>query len=541
MAIFMGKSGKNFGRKLTAVILCIMLICGVTAPAVSAAYTPGTSVNEEEKPIVKKLYDVLDVVIDKVVGYINQLIPTPDSWFKKADYKSEGLMPGMEEFLDSPAEGAYWSIGYGSASILMGNELDGKHFVGGSISVSDKTATSVIDDLKVRTIAMSDNSGRGTVVFAVVDSYGLSSSEIRAMREEMADYCEQHNIVSLNISVLHQHSAVDTFGMNGSIFKALLNPFRTEPVNGVNKEYNENLHKKVAETVKKAVESMTSGKLYYGTADFSEYVTDKRDPQMLITDFDRFRFEPDDGSRETWFTTSCIHCVGNGASKTDITGDYPYYAEKAINEKYGANFIMMLTAEQGTTQDGNSVRTEGMTTAEYLDAYGTAIADRFASIDNETEVEPLLNIKSEEVTYKIKNQILVFAGKMGLFTNTVIKDGKGNYEIATEIGYMEIGENIAVLLVPGEGAAELFYGGCLGADKSWTGKEWTLAPVKDYVGNKTLIVFGITNDQIGYIIPDNDYMALLEPANKSLELVSTGNSTASSMVKDFAELIESVK
>ena len=61
------------------------------------------------------------------------------------------------------------------------------------------------------------------------------------------------------------------------------------------------------------------------------------------------------------------------------------------------------------------------------------------------------------------------------------------------------------------------------------------------IGDKEVIVFGITNDQIGYIIPDNDYMALLEPSNKSLELVATGNRTGSTMVKDFEALISSVK
>ena len=531
----------KLSKKIVAVILCVMLIGGIAAPAVSAEYVPGTYVNEEEKPIVKVLYNALDVIIDKAVGLISRFVPTPGEWADKADYKSEGFMPGMDEFLDAPADDAYWSLGYANASILTGDELDGKHFVGGSLSLSDKTATSVWDDLKVRTVAMSDNSGRGTVVFVVVDSYGLASSHIREMRQQMASFCKENNIVSLNIAVLHQHSAVDTFGMNGSILKALINPLRKEMVNGVNKEYNENMYKVVAQTVKDAVGSMTSGTLYYGTADFSEYVTDKRDPQVLETNFDRFRFVPDNkDERETWFTTSCIHCVGNGAGRTDITGDYPYYMEQVINDEYNANFIMMLGAEQGTTQDGSTVRTEGMTTPEYLEKFGTAMAERFASITEETQVAPVLNIKSKEVTYKIKNQILVFAGKMGLFTNTVVKNGK-DFEIATEIGYMELGTDLAVILVPGEAAAELVYGGCLGADRSWTGEEWTLAPIADSAEGRKLIVFGIINDQIGYIIPDNDYMALLEPNNKSLELVSTGNTTASSMVNDFAELIASVK
>ncbi len=536
-----GVNMKMTFKKVLSVVLCLMLMGTVMAPSAFAAYDPDVAINEEVSGFNKALYNVLDVVIDKLVGAINRLIPTPAAWENKAEYVSEGVMPGTEEFLDAPAEGAYWSMGYSNASILTENVKDGKHFVGGSLSVSDKTVGEIYDDLKVRTVAMSDNSSRGIVVFAIVDSYGMSSTQVREIRAKMADYCKANNIVSLNISALHQHSAVDTFGLNGSIAGALLNPFRAAPKNGINAEYMENLYNVLAATVDEAVNSMAKGVLYHGTADFSEYVTDKRDPQVLAADFDRFRFVPENGGREIWFTTSAIHCVGNGAGGTDITGDYPYYMEQYINETYNADFLMILGAEQGTTQDHDSFEfPEEYTTPERLTVYGKALSDRFASIDNEKEVAPLLNIRNAEAFYTIKNQILVFAGKMGLISNRVVVNGS-EYQVVSEIGYMELGEDLAVALVPGEAAAELFYGGALSADKSWTGTDWEYAPIQDMAEGRKVIVFGMINDQIGYIIPDNDYMALLEPSNKSLELVATGSATASTMVNDFEKLIASVK
>lgn len=532
---------KKTFKKLIAVVLCLTLIGCASAPVAFAAFDPAVSVSEEVNPFVKMFYNVVDVIIDKVVGVINAFIPTPGSWIAEEDYDGAVAMEGMDTFLDEAADGAYWSLGYANASILTGNEMDGKHFVGGSLSVSDKTVSSVMDDLKVRTVALSDNSGRGTVVFAVIDAYGLALPQVNIIREQMADYCEANNIVSLNIAVMHQHSAVDTLGMNGSILKALGNFFTEKDVNGLNEKYMNNLRNVVAASVEAAVEDMTAGTLYYGTADFSEFVTDKRDPQVLATEFDRFRFVPADGSEETWFTTSAIHCVGNGAGGTDITGDYPYYMEQYINETYNANFIMVLGAEQGTSQDKSSLElADELSTPERLTAYAKALTERFVSIENEVEVEPVLNIKHTSATYEITNEILVFAAKAGLLTNGVLV-ADDHFEVISEIGYMEIGTDIAVVLCPGEIAAELVYGGCLDADKSWTGKDWTLGYIGDMTDKETVIVFGIINDQIGYIIPDNDYMALLEPSNRSLELVSTGNVTASSMVEDFAELIASVE
>lgn len=528
-------------RKVLSVILCVMLISGITAPAAFAAYDPEVSVNPEVNGFTKILYNLLDGIIDKLVGAINRMIPNPPSWVEKSDYVSEGVMAGTEEFLDAPADNAVWSMGYANASILTGNEMN-NYYVGGSLAIGDKTVTEIYDDLLVRTVVMSDNSGRGKVAFVVVDAYGISSNYVRDIRAQLADFCAANDIVSLNISVLHQHSAVDTLGMNGNIFKALGNAGKEKPVNGISEEYMANLYAKIEETLATATESMTEGTLYHGSADFSEFVNDKRDPQVLDAEFDRFRFVPADGGRELWFTTSAIHCVGNGAGGTEITGDYPYYMEQYINETYNADFIMILTAQQGTGQDWDAVEVpEGATTPEGLTIYGQALAERFASINNETEVAPLLNVAHKETFYTISNQILVFAGKMGLITNRVVTDG-AEYKVVSEIGYMEIGTDVAVVMVPGEIAAELVYGGFLGADKSWTGTEWELGSVSDMIdADKEIIVFGITNDQIGYIIPANDYMALLEPSNKSLELVATGNKTAAEMIGDFKALIDSVK
>ncbi len=532
---------KKTFKKVLSVFLCVMLMFSVTAPAAYAAFDPAVSVNAEVSGFNKFLYNTLDVVIDKVVGVINKFIPNPPSWVDKADYVSEGIMEGTEEFLDAPAFGSYWSMGYANASILTGNEMDGKHFVGGSLSLSDKTVSDIYDDLLVRTVVMSDNSGRGKVAFVVVDAYGISSTTVREIRAQMADFCAENDIVSLNISVLHQHSAIDTLGLNGSILKALGNAGKADPVNGINDAYMANLYTKIEETLNTAVDSMTAGILYHGSADFSEFVTDKRDPQVLDTEFDRFRFVPLNGGRELWFTTSAIHCVGNGAGGTEVTGDYPYYMEQYINETYNADFIMLLTAQQGTSQDKSTLNIpEDTSTPDRLTVFGKALAERFNSINNEELVAPVLNVKSAETFYTISNQILIFAGKMGLITNRVVIDGD-KYQVVSEIGYMEIGTDIAVLFVPGEIAAELVYGGCLSADKAWTGTDWTLAPIAETIGDKEVIVFGLTNDQIGYIIPDNDYMALLEPSNKSLELVATGNKTASTMVNDFEVLISSVK
>lgn len=537
---------KKHLKKLLAVVLCFAMLVPVAAPAVFAADSYIIAESDGTKNVsklTKGFYNAVDKLIRVIVKAINLLVPTPKTWETADDHSSDGFMPGSEEFLSAPADNARWSLGFGEGSLLEGQDImDGKHYVAGSLSVSDKLVTSVADDLKVRTIALDDGSGRGITVFAVIDGYGMSLTDVRAIRLSLADYCKEQNITSLNISVLHQHSAVDTFGMNGPLSKELGNGFRNiagkAPVNGQNAEYMANLYKVTGESVKQAVESMTTGSLYYAELDMSEYVRDKRPPYVLDTNFDRFRFVPDNGSTPTVFSTSPIHCVGFGAGGTDVTGDYPYYMEQAINEM-GYNFMLILGAEQGTSQV-KPAECDNLDSLEALKVYGKTLADVLMAQTDEKEIAPLLNIKNSEVIFSINNPILTFAGKLGLVTNKVVKDGH-DLAVVSEVGYMELGDDLAVALVPGELAAELAYGGFLTAETSWTNTDWTKPTMQEITGDRHLLVFGLMNDQIGYIIPGNDFMSVIYPDNKSLELVALGDQTASELVDYYAQLVSECK
>ena len=228
--------------------------------------------------------------------------------------------------------------------------------------------------------------------------------------------------------------------------------------------------------------------------------------------------------------------MGNGAAGTVVTGDYPYYAEKVIND-YGADVMFILGAEECNNQQRNeSTVTDYRADAsriEEMKGYGDSIGKTITDINNDKEIAPLLNIRYREIYLPVDNAILLFAAKVGAFENIVRKiDGK--WKVMTEIGYMEMGENMAFAIVPGELAPELAYGGCLTKEFSWSGKDWEYPSMQEIAGERDLYVLGLANDQIGYIVPDNDYMSMLHSDSKSIEFVSLGKTTASRIVEEFA-------
>ena len=503
--------------------------------------------------MLKSLYKLADQIIDALVKGINKNIPSV-KFEQKENFTSEMFFEGMEDYLSAPASNAVWSLGYGSASLQTGDELDGKHYVGGSLSFpKTKAATAIYDDQRVRVIAINDGSGRGTLVFAVIDGFGISSTDVRGIRKELADFAKANNIVGINISVLHQHSCVDTFGMNGDLVKMIFtnpalnrinNTFGTnyKLLNGQNASFMKHLYDVTVESVKEAVNSMTTGKMYYSEIEAGEYIRDKREPMVCDTKIHRFRFVPDNGAKETWLCNMAIHAVGNGAAGTEITGDYPYYIEQEVN-KAGANFIQIQGAELAISSKHDSLNLpEGTPRLESLKIYGTTLGKLIVeSNEAETEVAPLLNYRMKEYYVPVTNQILEFAGRLGALTNTVVTTDDDNnvLEVATELGYLEIGTKLAVAIIPGELEPAIAYGGYLDADHSWTGTDFDYPSLQDIVGtDKELLVFGLMNDQIGYILEDNDYSSILSGVNE--EIVATGNVAGSTTINAFKELMESI-
>lgn len=512
-----------------------------------------TSWDELGGMMLKSLYKLADQIIDALVKGINKNIPSV-KFEQKENFTSEMFFEGMEDYLSTPASNAVWSLGYGSASLQTGNELDGKHYVGGSLSFpKTKAATAIYDDQRVRVIAINDGSGRGTLMFAVIDGFGISSTDVRGIRKELADFAKANNIVGINISVLHQHSCVDTFGMNGDLVKMIFtnpalnrinNTFGTDYklLNGQNASFMKHLYDVTVDSVKEAVNSMTTGKMYYSEIEAGEYIRDKREPMVFDSKIHRFRFVPDNGTKETWLCNMAIHPVGNGAAGTEITGDYPYYIEQEVN-KAGANFIQIQGAELAISSKHDSLNLpEGTPRLESLKIYGTTLGKLIVeSNEAETEVAPLLNYRMKEYYVPVTNQILEFAGKLGALTNTVVATDDSNnvLEVATELGYLEIGTKLAVAIIPGELEPAIAYGGYLDADHSWTGTDFDYPSLQEIVGtDKELLVFGLMNDQIGYILEDNDYSSILSGVNE--EIVATGNLAGSTTINAFEELIKSI-
>ncbi|NLB37070.1 MAG: hypothetical protein GX824_07205 [Clostridiales bacterium] len=491
-------------------------------------------------------------VIDTIINGVIELFP--DVEHKTEDtYVNENFFAGTEAFLSEPAQGAVWRLGYSSESLVPDNVLTKNYYFGGYMFPL-VPAESVADDQRVRVVCIDDNSGRGTAAFCVIDGVGLGNGDINQIRALLKEFAQENNIVSINVSCTHAHSCIDTQGLSGKfLISALTYAVFTKydflngtVTSGRDPEFMNILYTKTAQAVKDAFNSLKEGKLYFKTCDISEYLGDKRDPQVFDPNINCLHFIPNDNSRETWIANLGSHPTCLDRTNTSISADYPYYMEKAVNELGNADFMFVQGAQGAITNQRGKFNTTGdMTGYEVLAAMGTEFGRIVVEEGTqETEIEPLLNIRHAEVFVPVTNPVLRLVIKAQLVNNVVVETAQGQ-KIVTEIGYLEFGTGHAAALLPGEVFPEIVWGGAFGAEDSWSGEDYNEPSIQQIIGNeKKVIAFGLVNDAAGYILPDNDYAHFIADSfglSHYEELLSGGPGVASAITKVYAEMLDSIR
>ncbi|MBQ8183753.1 MAG: hypothetical protein IJ025_07650 [Clostridia bacterium] len=572
-------------KKILAVILSLILVfSAVAVPASAADITlPETSVENVFEMVIEKL-------LSFILTYLNKYWPGyEDKWNEAEDYVAENFYAGEEEFDREVADGAQWQVGYAGASLLEGiDPLDGDYFLAGSLEpIQGRVPTEVLDDQRVRVFAISDGVS-GVVIQAVIDGFGLSRGDVQEIRARMAEFAEENNVIAVNVSVLHQHSCIDTLGMNVPLAQALIMNTGNAATGGLldeqkvqkNEQFMENLFTKTVYAMKRAVKNMKYGDLYYGAADVSEYIKDKRDPQTIDPEIQRLRFVPEDGTSETWILEAGIHCTSIGAGPDELTADYPYYIEKTIREEVGANVVFVQGAELAITsrdiylckecgsianvEETNRVviscpngcvdavaattigdaadlwdqanEDENKNGIDRMKEYGYILGKKVIAIDNDEKLDPVLNITMTEVALDVDNGILTLAAREDVLNAVIVKNGEA-YNMITEIGYMELGNTVGVFLCPGEFDPILIFGGPASGDASWGKGEWEMPALADCTSCENVMTFGLCNDQAGYVLRDNEYHSLLSE-NEEVNVIS--KTAGSTFVNEFMNLLASV-
>ncbi len=392
-----------------------------------------------------------------------------------------------------------FTVGFAKACIVPLDFAKKTYYIAGYSE--NNPAQGILDAPHVHAVWMDDNSGHGGVLLISVDAVGILRYDIERARQRLKHFMLRSGCRSVQIMCTHNHAGIDTMGIWGPL-----------PLTGRKPAYMDYIIERMAECAEKAYANRQKGILYKGTIEVEGMQEDIRLPIVYSKTLTRLRFVPDNGAKETWLLNFASHSESLQGCNSRVSADFPCYLREKIKEETGADVFYCVGAIGGMISmeipNEREIRDNGGDFAESTRDIGRRLADFALNIKEETVLKPRISVMRRECYFPADNTVLMAASKAGIIKvhEYHLPTAPLRHALKSEVNYMEI-DTLKILFIPCELFPELAYGGYLEADESGTGLPPSAnpQPLAEILGGDVVFV-GLSNDELGYVIPPNDYL-----------------------------------
>ena len=402
--------------------------------------------------------------------------------------KRKMTAPPISDHVAKQFSGNKYKVGFSKCEVMPDDLDTATYWIAGHAMA--KKIEGVHDPITVSAmwIGCDDN---GSILMVSADIVGLTRVEVAKIRD-MLSHLKAKGCKSINICCTHNHAGFDTVGYWGKL-----------PKTGKNPSYMNKLFDSICKVCNEAYENRTEGDLYFGTIHVPEAQFDKRPPEVLHDVLSRIRFVPDNGDKETWFLNFAAHPNTLGGSNRLVSADYPHFLRETIYDKKDVNVLFGIGAI-GAVDPGNFCEEKW----ERTRLQGECLGNAALAIEDERKLACDVAVLRQPYYTPVENSVLAFLASLKVMSSKRYPCDKGELGLAlkSEITYIRLGDQ-KILLLPGECFPETIYGGYDTEETSATGKgpEINPQPLVEIAGDENLLVFGVTNDMTGYVVPPNDF------------------------------------
>ena len=415
----------------------------------------------------------------------------PDRWADKNNDAKYNPADG-DTFIDGNGNGVFdpvWIAGFGNK----------------------RAANGIHDDLWARTMII--DCGNVRLAIIVLDVIGFMYDDVIDVRNRIPS---DAGITYAIIASTHTHEGPDILGLWGKSFLK----------SGVNKDYLEFVKIQAVNSVMAAVANIRPARL-----ELSEdltgavpLVTDTRKPEVHDSGLRFIRaVDIETGNTLGSLIVWANHPETLWGRNLLITSDFPHYLREGIEKGIyngdtlinagiggiavyinGAIGGLMTTHPSMAVKDPFSGEEFKEPTFEKAEAQGKQLA-LLALRSMENPVEKLedanISLIVRAIELPIKNRAFQLATMIGIFP----RGTSGWMKMRTELSVFTIGP-VSFVTIPGEVYPEIINGGIEAPD----GQDFLTVPleipsIRDMMPGKFKFVFGIANDEIGYIIPKSQW------------------------------------
>lgn len=384
------------------------------------------------------------------------------------------------------SQGESWYFGFGSRQIIPDPNPEGPLYIAGYNSGVE--ITGVLDYCQARAVWL-DTGGEGILIIGI-DCVALDSGTVNAIRQRLSDLS---NCAGVNVFATHTHAGIDTLGLWGPI-----------AVNGKNDSYMEALIRAAEEAGREAAASRKPGTLHYGVAETWGMYRDSRDPQVYDENLYQFRFQPENGAGLRLYFYGA-HAESLRGANTLLSRDFPGLLCDKVTAATGDDTIFFPGPIGGLvmTKDFTEIPDDAV---ENLEITAEKLAQYALAISNERELTPDLALSRKSFVVPMDNIAFLLLKALGILNNSPVPaQSATGYGVETELSVLAL-DGLAIGLLPGEIFPELVLGGEYGRANINGKNPRPLSKIAKELGFDTLIIAGLVNDEIGYIVPPSDFL-----------------------------------
>mgnify|MGYP000889105024 CR=1 FL=1 len=391
------------------------------------------------------------------------------------------------------------NVGYAQAVITP--SLDKTVFMAGF--GQNRRAETIHDDLYVRSLALQSEST--TLVLTALDLIGFFRRDVQ---EVMQRVHQTHPQVQMLIASVHPHHGPDTMGIWGP-------DMRTR---GVDEDYMRGLKEKIVAAILASLADLQPAAVKMTSVHVPGLVKNNRDPEILDDELTLAQFVGrDDLPFVSLFDFPC-HPEVLWEHNPHITADYVGYLRDEVQRQTGAPCIFFAGDLGGMmTPD---VKDHSFAEAEFM---GKKLAEE--GVKALGQVQPTqvkeIGLQKRDIQARMTNPLY----KMAFLFKTLPDARNQRGEIESEVNLVKIG-GLWLAAVPGELLPKL--GMQLKAQMKAAGAQVTG-------------VIGLANDELGYILPVEDFKFPLNPFKPGAhyeETNSIGKGIAPAVMEGLSALLK---
>lgn len=363
---------------------------------------------------------------------------------------------------------------------------------------SNRKSNSVHDPVSARCLV--SESGGVRIAFVSCDLIGVPRYAVENIRRMVKSVSPER----LYIAATHTHSGPDTLGQWGPDFQT----------SGVDKAWWEETQRRIATLVDSVCVKLEPAALKLAhTTQVPKVSKNSRVPAILDTELGVMQLVAPAGGKVI-ATLVNFACHPEVLDCHAISSDFPNWLYGVIEAKTGATCLYLNGAQGGMVtalfDEEAKPKGENFKAAEEI---GTSLANRALEIIQSAEIERDATITTRRRIFQVpmENQMFKTLIKIKVFPNLLTKEGN----IETEVSRITIG-GAEILTLPGEVLPNIGF------------------MLKRYMTGKHKFLLGLTCDELGYILADEDFgLKIYEYESR----VSVGSQMGAIMAQNLKTLL----